>query len=157
VFTLDGTANGVVSYTINGGTAQTVTLDTNGDATVTITAPTADVTILLSSIAIGTCSTTLTNTTTVVVKPVPSLTGVTSNTPICAGQDAVFTITGTAGATVNYTLNGGTATSVVLNGTGEATVTVSAATTNQELLYTMRTQWPADFARWWPTVINLIE
>jgi hypothetical protein len=32
-----------------------------------------------------------------------------------------------------------------------------AATTNQELLYTMRTQWPADFAAWWPAVVERIR
>jgi hypothetical protein len=32
-----------------------------------------------------------------------------------------------------------------------------AATTNQELLYTMRNQWPADFSAWWPTVVERIQ
>jgi hypothetical protein len=32
-----------------------------------------------------------------------------------------------------------------------------AATTNQQLLYTMRKQWPEDFSAWWPTVVEQIR
>ncbi len=51
---------------------------------------------------------------------------------ICSGSDAVFTLTGTSGATVTYNINGGANTTAVLTG-GTATVTVSGATTNQTL------------------------
>jgi hypothetical protein len=51
---------------------------------------------------------------------------------ICSGSDAVFTITGTSGATVTYNINGGTNATTVLTG-GTATVTVAGATANQTL------------------------
>jgi len=48
------------------------------------------------------------------------------------GQNAIFTITGTTGSVVSYSLNGGaTATATLVGGT--ATVTISAATANQSL------------------------
>ncbi|WP_052466948.1 PKD domain-containing protein, partial [Psychroserpens damuponensis] len=52
---------------------------------------------------------------------------------VCNGEDAIFNITGTANATVTYTLNGGAVQSVTLDGTGNGTVTVTAPTTDQTL------------------------
>jgi hypothetical protein len=54
---------------------------------------------------------------------------VSNNGPICPGIDAIFTLTGTPGATVNYTLNG-TPLTTTLTG-GISTITISAAATNQ--------------------------
>jgi hypothetical protein len=51
---------------------------------------------------------------------------------ICSGSDAIFTLTGTSGATVTYNINGGTNTTAVLTG-GTASVTVSGITSNQTL------------------------
>jgi gliding motility-associated-like protein len=72
----------------------------------------------------GQCATTFTPYT-VVVNPAPSVTNVTSNTPICVGEDAIFTITGTANASLDYTINtvGGTTT---LDASGSATITMTA-------------------------------
>jgi len=130
VFTLTGTANTTVTYTINSGAAQTVTLDATGNATVTVNGVTADTTILLSQIDLGTCSATLTNTATVVVNANPALTNLTAATPVCSGADAVFTLTGTANATVTYTINSGAAQTVTLDAAGNATVTINAVTAN---------------------------
>lgn len=63
---------------------------------------------------------------------VPTAT-VSSTSPICSGQNAVFTIAGTTNAVVTYTLNGGANTNVTLSSTGTATVTVNGATANQTL------------------------
>lgn len=54
-------------------------------------------------------------------------------TPICSGQDAVFNLTGTPNAEVTYNINGGGNQMTTLNGIGQATVTVSNATTDQTL------------------------
>jgi hypothetical protein len=46
-----------------------------------------------------------------------------SNSPICSGADAIFTITGTAGNTVNYT---GAASGTATGAGGTVNVTVTA-------------------------------
>jgi gliding motility-associated-like protein len=130
VFTINGTAGSVVTYTINGGSNQTVTIPTSGQATVTITAPSSNVVIALSNVSLNSCSTTLINTTTVDVRQVPSITSFTSNTSICSGSSAVFTINGSANATVTYSVNGGTPTTTTINGSGEGTITLSNTTAN---------------------------
>ena len=68
----------------------------------------------------------------VTVNPLPTATISSNNSPVCAGDDALFILTGTSGATVTYNINSGTNTNVTLTG-GTATVTVSGATTNQTL------------------------
>lgn len=128
VFTINATAGSVVTYTINGGSNQTVTIPTSGQATVTITAPSSNIVIALSNVSLNSCSTTLTNTTTVDVRPVPSVTLLTSNTSICSGSNAVFTINGSANATVTYSVNGGSANTTTINGSGVGTITLSNTT-----------------------------
>lgn len=130
VFTINGTAGSVVTYTINGGSNQTVTIPTSGQATVTITAPSSNVVIALSNVSLNSCSTTLSNTTTVDVRPVPSVTSLTSNTSICSGSNAVFTINGSANATVTYSVNNGASITTTLNGSGVGTITLSNSTAN---------------------------
>lgn len=130
IFTINGTAGSVVTYTINGGSNQTVTIPTSGQAMVTITAPTSNVIIALINVSLNSCFTTLSNTTTIDVRPVPSVTSLTSNTSICSGSNAVFTINGSANATVTYTVNGGTPNTITLNGSGVGTITLSNTTAN---------------------------
>jgi gliding motility-associated-like protein len=131
-FTLVGTANATVSYTINAGTAQTVVLNATGNGVVIVPTATADQVITLSAITVGTCSQTIANTATVTVNPLPVLTSLTpTNIAICANETAEFTLVGTANATVSYTINGGAAQTVVLNATGNGVVSVPTATANQ--------------------------
>lgn len=59
-----------------------------------------------------------------------SVTG--NNSPVCVGSDAIFNLSGTNGATVTYTINGGGNQFVVLTG-GGATVTLSGPLLNQTL------------------------
>jgi gliding motility-associated-like protein len=128
VFTINGTAGSVVTYTINGGSNQTATIPTSGQATVSITAPSSNVVIALSNVSLNSCSTTLTSTTTVDVRPVPSVTSLISNTSICSGSNAIFTINGSANATVTYSVDGGTSSTITLNGSGVGTITMSNTT-----------------------------
>jgi gliding motility-associated-like protein len=130
VFTINGTAGSVVTYTINGGSNQTITIPTSGQATVTVTSPTSNVVILLSDVRLNLCYTTLSNTTTVDVRPVPDVTSLTSNTSICSGSSAIFTINGSANATVTYSVNGGTTNTTTLNGLGVGTITLPNTTAN---------------------------
>ena len=134
IFALSGTANATVTYTINTGTNQTVVLDATGNATVTINAVTADTSILLSQISLGTCNATLSNTATVVVSPNPTFGNLTATTPVCSGGDAIFTLSGTSNATVTYTINSGANQTVVLDATGSATITINAVTADTTIL-----------------------
>lgn len=71
------------------------------------------------------------NTIILTVNPLPTA-SVTGNTQICKNSDAVFTLTGTPGATVTYSINGGSNSTVVLAG-GTALVKVSSAMVSQTL------------------------
>ncbi len=133
IFTINGSANTTVTYAVNGGAPTTTTVDASGVGTITLTNTTANVTVSLSLIDNGGCSTLLSNTESVSVLALPNVTGLTANSPICAGSDAVFTITGTPNTTVSYSINGGTSTTINLDGTGSNTLTITNATANQIL------------------------
>lgn len=130
VYTLQGTPGAVVSYTINGGTAQTVTIPTSGQAIITVTAPSSNVNLALSSINLSGCTTTLTNSSQVVVNALPNVTSITNNSPICSGTSAIFTVNGTANATVTYAVNGGSSTTTTINASGVGIITVPNANAN---------------------------
>ncbi|UOE41613.1 hypothetical protein MTP09_02960 [Chryseobacterium suipulveris] len=86
---------------------------------------------MVSAIANG-CSQTISGSSTVTVNALPTAT-VVATSPICTGENAVFTITGTPNAVVTYNLNGGSNTTVTFDSAGSATVTVNAVTTSQVL------------------------
>ncbi|WP_452222824.1 PKD domain-containing protein, partial [Lacinutrix chionoecetis] len=134
VFTITGTATHVVDYNINGGGTLQTTLDASGQSVITVPAVTADQTITLESVAnpTTTCTAPLTNTETITVNTNPTVV-LTSNTSICSGNDAVFTITGDAGNTVDYNINGSGTQQVLIDGTGVAIVTVTGATVDQTI------------------------
>jgi hypothetical protein len=58
---------------------------------------------------------------------------VTAPSPICSGQDVVFTITGTPGDSVTYNIGGGASLTVIIGTGGSETITVTAATADQTL------------------------
>jgi len=125
VFTIQGSPNFDVDYTINGGTVQTVSIDGTGFATVTVTSPAVgNVNLALLNIHNAVCNIVVSNTSTVVVNPLPTATLLAPSPFACIGSDAVFTVSGTPGATVTYTVNGGSPLSVLLDATGNATLNV---------------------------------
>jgi hypothetical protein len=63
----------------------------------------------------------------------PVFTSVTGTTPICSGNNAVFTLNGTANTIVSYTINSGPVQTVTLSGAGTATVTVNSVVSNTTL------------------------
>lgn len=91
-FIIQGTADATVTYTIDGGSDQTVVLNASGSATITVSNPTADVVVLLSDINDGTCNNTLSNTITITVNSVPVPTIDISSLPTCADQTATFEV-----------------------------------------------------------------
>ncbi|WP_452232563.1 T9SS type B sorting domain-containing protein [Lacinutrix sp. MEBiC02595] len=137
VFTITGTAGDVVDYTgVTGTPVSPVTLNASGEATVTVTAATTDQTIFLSTVTTPatTCSSTLTDTATITINPNPVILSLTSNTSVCSGDDAIFTITGTAGDIVDYSgVTGVPGSPVTLDASGLATITVSGVTANQTI------------------------
>ncbi|MCL9769911.1 hypothetical protein NAT47_05730, partial [Flavobacterium sp. HXWNR69] len=77
------------------------------------------------------CTPNLTLTGSIVVNPNPTFTSLAANGPICIGQDAVFTLVGTPGAIVLYSIDGGSVQIANLDSSsGSATVTILAATSN---------------------------
>jgi len=69
---------------------------------------------------------------TITIQPTPTA-AVSAASPICALEDAQFTITGTEGAEVFYSVNSGTTQSVMLTG-GTAMVTVAGVTVDQTIV-----------------------
>lgn len=136
IFTISGTPGESISYSgVVGVPASPITLDGSGSATVTVSGSLVSQTINLLTASNGSCSTNLVNkTATVTVNGNgDSNTSVSGNGPICSGQNAIFTITGSGSDVINYTLNGGAATNVTLSG-GSATVTINSASTTQSIV-----------------------
>ncbi|RBA27993.1 beta strand repeat-containing protein, partial [Flavobacterium tibetense] len=109
VFTLEGSAGATVEYTINGGAIQTETFNASGEVIITIPAVTADTTIEVSEIAIGSCIVVLNETITVVVSVIPDVSTIDVTAPTCVlagfatitNYDATLTYTFTpAGPTI---------------------------------------------------------
>ncbi len=122
--TFTGTPGATISYTINGGTIQTIILDANGTATFTNTYSSTTIVTLINATSPSTPACTVsqsgTITITVVALPVVSL---STNISICDGDSATVTFTGTPNATVTYTIDGGVNQTIVLDASGSATIT----------------------------------
>ncbi len=119
--TFTGTPNAIITYNINGGASATVTLDGAGTATVNTGTLNADAVYTLEGASLGTCSQTLTGSTTVTVIAIPTAV-ISGTTTICNGGNADITFTGTPNAIVTYTINGGAPLTVTLDGSGNALV-----------------------------------
>jgi gliding motility-associated-like protein len=123
-----GTPNAVVSYTVNGGTTQTITLNPSGLASITTTL-TSNATYTLVSVAspiLNTCTSSLNNSVTITVNSLPAA-SFSSNAPVCAGSSGTISFTGTPSAVVAYTA-GSVSQSVTLNASGSASVVVPNVT-----------------------------
>ncbi|WP_281987005.1 PKD-like domain-containing protein [Aquimarina aggregata] len=67
---------------------------------------------------------------TVTVDPEPTINALSSNTDICSGEDAIFTVTGTPSTLLTYNFDGNPNQTISLNALGSATITNSAVTSN---------------------------
>jgi gliding motility-associated-like protein len=135
VVTFSGTPNATVTYTVNGGPAQSIVLGASGSATVTGTYSTTTVFSLVSATTAGTpgCSQPQSGTVTITVIPPPTASVIGSAT-ICPGGSSPITFSGTPNATISYTVNNGPVQTIVLNGSGTATTNQSY---NQTTLITL--------------------
>ncbi|WP_396156904.1 gliding motility-associated C-terminal domain-containing protein [Flavobacterium sp.] len=123
LLTFTGTPNATVTYSINGGANQTIVLNATGTATVPGTY-TVNTTITLVSVTTAgspSCTKALTQTVTLTVID-PTASASFSPTTICANGNSTLTFTGTANATVTYSINGGANQTIVLNAAGTAAV-----------------------------------
>jgi hypothetical protein len=105
-FTLSGTSGGTLTYTLTGQSGSQTLALTGGSQTIPVNNATSDVTLTLVSVELNGCTQNLSGSSTVIVKPLPTASISTNNGPICAGQSASFTLSGTSGATLTYTLTG---------------------------------------------------
>ncbi len=127
----DGLPPFTFTYTINGGSPQTVTSASTSN-TATVNAPTAVQGIFtyelvsVSTVGPPPCTNPQTGTVVITVGDLP-IASISGNATICSGDTSTITFTGTPGAVVTYTVDGVSDT-VTLNGTGSATVTTPALT-----------------------------
>lgn len=128
----NGTKPYTFTYTINGGSSQTI-VTTNGDS-VKLSAPTTVAgTFVYNLISIGdsvSCSSPKNDSVTVTVNPLPTAT-IEGTTAICVGDPAATIIfrgaLGTAPYTFTYTINGGTSQTITTIAGDSAAITASSA------------------------------
>ena len=132
VVTFNGTPNAVVTYTINNGANQIVTL-VGGQATITtpnLTSSTVYTLVNIVSNGANACSQTLSQSFTIAIAPLPTATLTASPTSVCSGQTSTLNFSGTPNAIITYTINGTTNASITLDSSGLASVTTSNLTSN---------------------------
>uniref|UniRef100_UPI0026339E10 PKD domain-containing protein n=1 Tax=uncultured Psychroserpens sp. TaxID=255436 RepID=UPI0026339E10 len=97
-FTVVGTPNTTITYTINGGAVQSTVLDNSGNATILITGPLVDQTLNLIDVSTTTCNVILNDVETIIVGQVFDTTF--TMTPTCDGGTA--TVTGDVGGVFTF-------------------------------------------------------
>uniref|UniRef100_UPI0012FCD2E3 IgGFc-binding protein n=2 Tax=Flavobacterium gelidilacus TaxID=206041 RepID=UPI0012FCD2E3 len=132
--TITGTPNATVNYTVDSGSIQTIILNGSGTAVITSPVLTSDSVYCVEEVISATtpaCSATLTNVcASITVLPLP--TAVISANTTCVGSTGTVTITGTANATVTYTVDAGINQTIVLDASGNASITSPVLTANSE-------------------------
>lgn len=130
VVNFNGTPNAIVTY--NDGTANhTITLNASGVASFTTPVLTTTTTYTLVSVVsavLNTCIRAKNNTVTITVNN-SATASIASNTPVCHGDSATVTFTGTANAVVTYKVNGGANQTITLNASGNASIVIPSLTT----------------------------
>ncbi|OYU84665.1 MAG: hypothetical protein CFE24_05745, partial [Flavobacterium sp. BFFFF2] len=123
--TFTGTPNAVVTYSIDGGANQTVTLNSSGTASVQSPVLTSNSVYTLVDITSNVsvpCNVPLTGNATITVVNLPTAT-IASDSPLCSGSTSTITFTGTPNAVVTYLDATNTSRTVTLDGLGSAQVT----------------------------------
>lgn len=122
--TFTGTPNAIVTYTVDGGVNQTITLDALGIATITknYTSTTTYTLVSVTLPGTPTCSQPQTGSTVITVIPLPTVT-ISGSTTICPNNSATITFTGTPNANVTYTIDNGPNQTITLNNLGTYFIT----------------------------------
>ncbi len=124
--TFIGTPNCIVTYTINGGSEEQITLNAFGAATISVSETGTYNLVRVTSPGPPGCSQALSDSATITVVPLPTAI-ITSTETICTGESGIITFTGTPLATITYTINGGLNQQVVLDASGIATLQTTTA------------------------------
>ncbi|MDX8337954.1 hypothetical protein SLH46_02090 [Draconibacterium sp. IB214405] len=114
-FTLVGTDGATVFYHINGGSSQSVVLG-GGTTTVSVSNVETDQTLTIISAETDSVACEINLTSSITVNAIPTATISADNGPVCEGDEVIFSLTGTAGATLTYTINGGANETLELDG-----------------------------------------
>lgn len=131
-FTITGTPNATISYTINNGATQQILLDASGTAMITETMV-ADTTIELTEAQILNasneivCSQLLSESETVTVNA-NTIPTIVNNSPICEDESGELQFTGEPNATIAYHVDGGSTTTFNLDAAGNYTLTLAGLT-----------------------------
>ena len=116
--TFTGTPNATVTYNINGGSEQTIVLDSLGIATITDSyAITTIYTLVNVFTENSNCIEQQTGSVTITVLPLPTVT-ISTDTTICSGNTATVVFTGTPNAIVTYNINGDSNQTITLDTAG---------------------------------------
>jgi gliding motility-associated-like protein len=124
-----GTPNAVVTYTIDGGPNQTISLNGSGSASIITAGLTLNHTYMLVSSTLNTCSTIINSAVNVTVINLPTASFSTSASVVCSGNSATINFIGTPGATVTYSTNGGVAQTIFLDASGNASLSTNITST----------------------------
>ena len=124
-FHLTGPGHSDITYSLNG----TVTTQPIRTGVITVPDLKEDATLTLLSVEYMGCIQTFSGvSSTITVNPLPTAAVSGNNSPVCAGSDAEFRLSGTPNAEVTYSTDGGLHTSTVtLDNSGTATVTIANA------------------------------
>uniref|UniRef100_UPI00094BC611 PKD-like domain-containing protein n=1 Tax=Tenacibaculum agarivorans TaxID=1908389 RepID=UPI00094BC611 len=120
----EGTAGTIAWNSSDTGVA---TIDTNGVVT-GVSAGTTDITYTVTDV--NGCTSLSSTAYSITVNVLPVFTSLNSNSPICEGDDAEFTIQGTPNTELTYNINGNANQTVLLNGSGSAIITETSATSD---------------------------
>jgi hypothetical protein len=118
--TINGPANGQVSYTLNGA-AQAATLNGSGTAVINTGNVWQNLTYTLVDVDNGVCENTATGAATITYQESPDA-SISGSTQLCAGQSTSIAFNGNPNAVVTYNVNGGANQTVTLNGSGNGSI-----------------------------------
>ncbi|MEY8847183.1 hypothetical protein AB9K26_00050, partial [Psychroserpens sp. XS_ASV72] len=102
-------AGDTVTYSIDGGPSVTGVIPADGTLEIAVVGITSATTIDVSNVSNTSYDTNLTDTnTTTNIEPLPNAVTVSATAPsVCSGDDGEFVVSGDAGDTVTYSIDGG--------------------------------------------------
>ncbi|WCO00783.1 T9SS type B sorting domain-containing protein [Psychroserpens ponticola] len=134
-FVITGDAGDTVTYSIDGGASVTATIPADGTLEISVTGITSDTDIDVSNVANTDCDTDLTGVSaTITVGTAPTLATVTAtDASVCSGEDGEFVITGDAGDTVTYSIDGGASVTATIPADGTLEISVIGITSDTDI------------------------